>query len=74
MEDKQHAFKWVVGLIPLLTSVLILILLFFIGIPAANKDIVLPLTGVFFGWGGAVVSYVFGAVSSSNMAKQTGKA
>jgi hypothetical protein len=61
----RSGFKWVVGLIPLLSSLLIMMLLFFVAIPDANKDTLLPLAGVFFGWGGAVVSYEFGSTSGT---------
>lgn len=67
----NNYFKWIVGLIPLLASVAIMGLLFFVAIPDANKDTLLPLAGVFFGWGGAVVAYEFGAVSQKQALKQT---
>jgi len=74
MNDSQSVqnsmFKWIVGLIPLLASVAFMMLLFFVAIPDGNKDTLLPLAGVFFGWGGAVVSYEFGAVSTKNATKQ----
>jgi hypothetical protein len=70
--ERPKVFKWIVGLIPLLASVAIMGLLFFVAIPDANKDTLLPLAGVFFGWGGAVVSYEFGAVSQKNAIKQVG--
>lgn len=59
----SEMFKWVVGLTPLITSVVTVILLFFVTIPPENKDIAMALTGLIFAWGGAVVSYQFGATN-----------
>jgi hypothetical protein len=69
---RSQVFKWVVGLIPLLASVLIMGLLFFVAVPAGNKDTLLPLAGVFFGWGGAVVSYEFGSSPAGRLAAKNG--
>lgn len=72
LSDKSAGFKWVVGLIPLLASVIIIGLLFFVAIPSGNKDTLLPLAGVFFGWGGAVVSYEFGSSPAGRKAAEQG--
>jgi hypothetical protein len=69
---KRNCFKWVVGLVPLIASVLIMGLLFFVSIPGGNKDTLLPLAGVFFGWGGAVVSYEFGSSPAGRAAAEKG--
>lgn len=56
-------FRRIVGLIAVVAGLLIVAGLFFVDVPANNREPLLTMAGVVIGWGTAVINYEFGSSS-----------
>lgn len=67
-DDPNHnegrAFRWTIGLIVMLTAVVGFGALFFLKVPAENKDAMMFALGSVFGWAASVVASEYGSTAT----------
>ena len=67
-KDDGHRFRAWIGIIARLSGMIGFFMLFFVEVPAGNREPMLLALGVVLGWGGAVVSSEFGASATGRKA------
>ncbi|MCW2763399.1 MAG: hypothetical protein JWR85_3600 [Marmoricola sp.] len=65
------AFRIAIGVLAIVGGLASLGLLFFVEVPAGNKEPLLLAIGIVLGWGGAVVQSEYGSTSSGRNLAQT---
>lgn len=73
MNDHQESgvFRYVIGLVCIIGGLASLAGLYFIEIPAGNKEPLLLAIGLILGWGGAVVQSEYGATTTGRKVAET---
>ncbi len=64
-------FRVAIGILAIVGGLASLALLFFVEVPAGNKEPLLLAIGIVLGWGGAVVQSEYGSTSSGRNLAQT---
>lgn len=67
-EKERHVFRGFVGVLALFGSLLGFAGLYFVPIPAGNRDALMLALGIVFGWGSAVVQSEFGSSTTGRKA------
>jgi hypothetical protein len=69
--NEGRAFRWIVGLLCVVGSLLAFGGLYFVEIPKSNEQALLLALGYLFGWGSAVVQSEYGATSTGRKAAES---
>lgn len=72
MTDERNTFRYAVGIIAVLGGFAGLIALYFVEIPAGNRDAVTLALGIVLGWGGAVINGEWGSSPAGREAAKIG--
>lgn len=62
--SEERAFRWIIGVVAMLTAVGGFAALFFITIPTENRDAMMFALGAVFGWAGSVIASEYGATTT----------
>lgn len=62
--EDRAGFRYALGFVVVLGGLACLAGLYFVGVPAQNRDAVMLALGVVLGWGSAVVAFEFGSSPS----------
>lgn len=72
MSSERNTFRYTVGLIAVIGGFAGLIALYFVEIPAGNRDAVTLALGIVLGWGGAVINGEWGSSPAGREAAKIG--
>lgn len=72
MNEERNGFRYTVGLIAVIGGFAGLIALYFIEIPAGNRDSVTLALGIVLGWGGSVINGEWGSSPAGREAAKVG--
>lgn len=65
-------FRSIVGLLALTGGIVGLLALFFVEVPAGNRDALMLGLGAILGWGASVINYEFGGSTAGRKAAEAG--
>ena len=68
----RETFRAAIGLLAVVGGLVGLGLLYFVEIPAGNRDALMLAIGIVMGWGGNVVTYEFGGSVAGRKAAEAG--
>jgi len=72
MSEERNGFRYTVGLIAVMGGFVGLIALYFVEIPAGNRDAVTLALGIVLGWGGSVINGEWGSSPAGREAAKLG--
>lgn len=72
MIEERVAFRYVVGLIAVIGGIAGLVGLYFVEVPAGNRDAVVLALGIVLGWGSSVVNGEWGSSPAGRKAAEIG--
>ena len=70
--NERNTFRYAVGMIAVIGGLAGLIALYFVEIPAGNRDAVTLALGIVLGWGGAVINGEWGSSPAGREAAKIG--
>ena len=72
LHKEGRYFRPLLGLIVVIGGLLALGLLYFIPVPATNRDALMLAIGIVLGWGGSIVNYEYGGSVMGKKAAEKG--